>query len=86
MFCTQRRPKREEKRVSNDAKRLLKVLIAAVTAFFRSAIDHQNKGPGTHKNHQIPEQLARPAVADVQLGYASAGPCQLLTSFCIPLR
>ena len=59
MFCTQRRPKREEKRVSNDAKRLLKVLIAAVTAFFRSAIDHQNKGPGTHKNHQTPEQLAK---------------------------
>ncbi|ORE21039.1 hypothetical protein BCV71DRAFT_289146 [Rhizopus microsporus] len=25
----------------------------------RSAIGHQNKGPGTHKNHQIPEQLAK---------------------------
>ncbi|PHZ17632.1 uncharacterized protein RHIMIDRAFT_233057 [Rhizopus microsporus ATCC 52813] len=28
---------------SNDAKRLLKALIVAVTAFFGSAIDHQNK-------------------------------------------
>jgi hypothetical protein len=53
MFCTKENVKeKKKKRANNDAKRPLKVLIAAVTTFFRSAIDHQNKGSGTHKNHQ----------------------------------
>ena len=70
-------------------KRLLKVLIVAATTVFRSAIDHQNKGPGTYKSHQATKyqsSLQRLAVADVPLGYALAEPCQLLTSLCIHLR
>ena len=80
---------KRRRKVSNYAKRLLKVLIAAVMTFFRSVIDHQNKGPDTHKSHQAikyQNSLQRPAVADVQLGYALAEPCQLLTSLCISLR
>ncbi|KAL4211356.1 hypothetical protein AB4K20DRAFT_1985235 [Rhizopus microsporus] len=83
------KPKREKKKVSNYAKRLLKVLIAAVTTFFKSTSDHQNKGPGTHKNHQIikyQSSLQRPAVADIPLGCALAEICQLSTSLCTPLR
>ncbi|KAL4208849.1 hypothetical protein AB4K20DRAFT_1688882 [Rhizopus microsporus] len=61
-------------------KRLLKALITAVSTFFRSAIDHQNKGPGTYKSHQATKyqsSLQRLAVADVPLGYALAEHCQL---------
>ena len=52
MFCTKENLKEKKKKVSNDAKRLLKVLIATVMTFSKSVIDYQNKGPGTHKNHQ----------------------------------
>ncbi|KAL4206179.1 hypothetical protein AB4K20DRAFT_1925566 [Rhizopus microsporus] len=55
---------RRKKKVSNGIKRLLKVLIAAVTKFFRSAIDHQNKGPII----KYQSSLQRPVVADVPLG------------------
>ena len=45
------KPKRKEKKkkASSDAKRLLKIPIAAVTTFFRSAIDHQNKNQASIK-------------------------------------
>ncbi|KAL4214488.1 hypothetical protein AB4K20DRAFT_1283194 [Rhizopus microsporus] len=59
MFCIKENLKEKKKKGQQRCQRLLKVLIAAVTTFFRSAIDHQNKGPGTHKNHQTPEQLAK---------------------------
>jgi hypothetical protein len=50
----QRKLKREEKKVSNDAKRHLTVLTAAVTTFFRPATDHQNKD-------QVPIKTIRPS-------------------------
>ena len=60
-----------------------------MTIFFRLTIDHQNKGLGTHKNHQIikyQSSLQRLAVTDVPLGYTLAEPCQLSNSLCTPLR
>ncbi|ORE21085.1 hypothetical protein BCV71DRAFT_232619 [Rhizopus microsporus] len=56
---------KEKKKVSNYAKRLLKVLIAAVTTF----IDHQNKGPGAHRKHQIPEHPAKTFCSRRTVGY-----------------
>ncbi|KAL4210657.1 hypothetical protein AB4K20DRAFT_1867624 [Rhizopus microsporus] len=50
MFCTKESLK---EKVSNDTKRLLKVLIAAETTFFRSVVDHQNKSQAPIKTRQL---------------------------------
>ncbi|KAL4207795.1 hypothetical protein AB4K20DRAFT_1870462 [Rhizopus microsporus] len=73
-----------EKRISKDAKRLFRVLIATMTTFFRLAIDHQNKAL---------IKVTRPSQAacknpftltGVPLGYALAEPCQLSNSLMCP--